>query len=418
MIIGNICLFLSAIITIYLVKRNGLTSSSFLLISILVYYHPILLSDNIVWFFNGVSNSEVCTYSRLCIISVITILIIYNFGSREKNQFLDKQFSGKKYSFFALIAFLLGCLILSYCIFSLGLGLAGRSKAQLFEHVTYQFKLMQSFGVVSFSAAIVSKSKKLMLCNLIFPLVLLLYGMRELTVNYLILYSLLNQNKKMIIYLSFLGLFLVIFKVFGYGQFPLEVVTNLYADKFESFEGLTQIIMLSNPESAGTSAVFNEVVKTGFCMPIKYLFGVILSILPFIGQTGYHPAGLEQYLRDTVLSYEYFSFAPSFFVIGFSIFGIIGVILSILVLHKIITWIEYHGYRTNSFLIKVTCFSILSVLAFMINRHELIYLISVIRGILGATLITYISYLIFYEPSIWLKALKKPLLLKNQCQVK
>jgi hypothetical protein len=392
-------------------KRNdnaqGLSFNIVFLLSLLVYYYPILCSDELIWFsFSGVSSTSVNPVTILIVGCAFVLLFILTLSVPAPRQYWlvsneNKAESASIPILMMRILFVMSLIVFVVSIASLGFGLEGRSKAELFSEMGYELKLMQSFGLASFVSSLLCSRWKFTLANLVFPVVVLLYGVRELAIYCLIAYLLVNFRKakvvRYILFITLFGLFLVAYKVLGYGQFSWDLVGSTFGDQINEYGPFKTIFLLANPESVGISAMLNKAVEQHFVVSYHYFVDLFLSPVPFLPFLDYVPVTLTDYMRESILSLDYFTFPPGFFVLGYSVGGFLGVEAMAIFLFMIFSSLERLGRNSRSFFIRTACLSILSVSILTIHRHEPIYFVSVIRGILGAVFISYITAILIHR---------------------
>ncbi len=370
------------------------------IISTFTYYYPIIFFNELKWFSPyGISNVEINLGARLCVLVAVFAMLILSFSLGLKktsanwlpqDRYVD--YCGLPHHV-AVVCFFFSTIVLLVLIKNNGFGLGEHTKSELYSQIGYEFKLIQSFSIVGFASSIISRNKYLIIFSFIFPLILISFGVRELIATYLVILMLtsnISKIKRNLTLFFLVGTFLVFVKVFGYGFYPAEVINAYINNSDQISDGL----MLINPESVGSSAILNLIVLTNFKVTNNYFIDLFISMIPFVKTLGYNPVGFDYYLANTISTPDYYTFSPGLFPIAFATLGGLGVVLSSVLLLVLIGWLDRVGRLTRYFFLKLLLLSVLGSIALLIHRHELIYFVSVIRGILGAATISYLISLL------------------------
>lgn len=366
--------------------RKGKISINLLFaLSILVYFYPILLFNELIVYSQGLRGYETSFEARLIIyLSLLVLLLtkpIYIVDNKiiSNNNLLIKTCT---YSYVFL-----GSALAIALIFSHGISLGSQSKSEMMANLGYTYKLFSINNIMVIALAFMTRSKWLKLFSLSLCTLDLLYGFRGglaiFIVGYLL--SLGSSSQKfdwsrirlIMVGIVFVPIMILIKETAYFSKDVFSVVTNLA--NLSSDDGAS-ILMLANIESTSVSIVFSEVVRSNFNVSFNYIMDSFFAAFPFIDMTGLKIISFASYYKGSLFGQEGDSFASGAFAVSYALGGVVGVFI-MLVMILMVARKYRSAMLANSFILRLFAYSSTSALIVTVFRSDFIFTIGLIKSV-------------------------------------
>lgn len=377
-----------AFLMIYYVAKRGI--DYFLLAAgmCVIYFYPILFLDRIVFVAVGIHSVDVDPGARLSLVLGIVYLLSVGYCSKKipatlsapvelKTDFVLK----KQGSFVAVVMLALMVML----VVQNGLGLGGRDKSEVMESLGYIYKVYMLLTAILISLTFVLKDRRLLFVSVAAVVLDLLFGFRGGLATFIAAYFLTRTNVRgirTVVYLLlgiFAALLMVIAKETAYFSKDMVEVAIGFSQSLDS--GGVDFLSMANAESATISAVYNEIVKNNFSVPLVYLFDGLIAFLPFTNLLGYEAVGFDTYFKGVLFGAEGASFASGMLGVGYGLGGYFGVALCFASIAGLGT-IFNRSMAKAGLLVRALIVAIAAVLLTSFYRSDFIYLAGLVRSLI------------------------------------
>ncbi|MDW2123466.1 hypothetical protein R8N68_02315 [Vibrio sp. 1974] len=397
-------IFLNAFTLVYfLFRKSEIRLYSVFVLSFFLYHSPFLFGESI-WKVSGISyeiSFSEASYLILCFNSTFLLLMLLLsdlYYKSERSVSYSYDLSKANVQFFWIMLFFTLMLILTYYISSDFEALKVSTKVVPKSHA---FKLAVPALIMATIMSFWYRNKLYIFLLLLCHFSIFIVGNRLpivisiIAISYLYLSGtrvrFISKWKFLLVSLFFLMViihFKILYHAFVHQKYDMLIAV---------LNGEFLMYSIQNAEPTHVSAVYNEVVTNEFKISIGYLFQLIFVLIPFIPSLfGFKPTSFASLYKGYLFGNEGDSFASNFWAVGYSLFEVYGIFISLFMVVALVLYIDMLQKRfiSTSSLKKLTLvLSFSCTLVFYIHRNDYTFIISLLRSFF---IVWFMAYLVHY----------------------